>query len=625
MSVDRHDSFEHNSPHNEGGNILSSLLPIEDLTREARSGSILPTVTDATVARDLFDKMARALYRKQHGHILITGYRGVGKTATVRELARRAALGEISFLRDKQFVRIDCQDVAPEDSRACLEAIFSSLSSHPNLILCLDGLAALWRRPMGGSNKPLLRAALNRPQLRVIGILSKWDYNDLIGCDADISDFFTRIEIEEPREEHSLEILRQSARAMSTEFRLGISDSTVQRTVALSSICMLSDCHPAKAIRLLRQACENADYERTQLGMDRSELGVSDVIHILSQTSGIPEQTLEGDTGFVDFEAALAEAVVGQERAIQAVAVELRLIKAGLGESGKPATVMLFAGMTGVGKTELAKRIAELYSTSKRLQTYTMGNFTEPHSVSGIIGVPPGYVGHELGGRLVNDLISDPYSVFLLDEAEKAHPNVWKPFLNLFDEGWVVDQRGVKAYADRAIFILTTNSGSDFIAQMSSSGKSQQEIEERVKNTLSKVRQERTSQPVFPPAFLARLKRIVVFEALSESAMIAIARKIVRQVQQTWQQKRGRMLSVSEEAIELIGRRAHSLNEKSGGQEGGRIVRRLISDLIEDGVQRAASSRPHEYKQSKCIDVTLLDTCSEGADPILSPAVQFIS
>jgi ATP-dependent Clp protease ATP-binding subunit ClpA len=126
--------------------------------------------------------------------------------------------------------------------------------------------------------------------------------------------------------------------------------------------------------------------------------------------------------------------------------------------------VLLFAGMTGVGKTELAKRIAELYSTSKRLTTYAMGNFTEPHSVSGIIGVPPGYVGHEDGGRLINELNADPYSVFLLDEAEKCHPNVWKPFLNLFDEGWIMGHRGVKAHADRAIFILTTNAGDKTIA-----------------------------------------------------------------------------------------------------------------------------------------------------------------
>ena len=167
-----------------------------------------------------------------------------------------------------------------------------------------------------------------------------------------------------------------------------------------------------------------------------------------------------------------------------------------------------------------------------------MGNYTEPHSVSGIIGVPPGYVGHEHGGRLINELNADPYSVFLLDEAEKAHPNVWKPFLNLFDEGWIEDQRGIRAHADRAIFILTTNAGDQTIAQMARSGRSEDEISEHVKNTLSRVRHERSSQPVFTPQFLARIRRILVFAPLNESAMTGICRKQVQTMQSLWKQHR---------------------------------------------------------------------------------------
>jgi ATP-dependent Clp protease ATP-binding subunit ClpA len=133
--------------------------------------------------------------------------------------------------------------------------------------------------------------------------------------------------------------------------------------------------------------------------------------------------------GEADYERDLGAAVVGQPQAVAAAASQLDAIKSGLPDPGKPASVMLFAGLTGVGKTELAKTLARFYSSSKRLQTYTMANFTQPHSVSGIVGVPPGYVGHEQGGRLVNDLNSDPYCVFLLDEAEKAHPDIWKLFL----------------------------------------------------------------------------------------------------------------------------------------------------------------------------------------------------
>jgi ATP-dependent Clp protease ATP-binding subunit ClpA len=263
----------------------------------------------------------------------------------------------------------------------------------------------------------------------------------------------------------------------------------------------------------------------------------------------------------------------------------------------------LLAGMTGVGKTELAKRLAELYSTSRRLQTYPMGNFTEPHSVSGIIGVPPGYVGHEQGGRLVNDLNSDPYSVFLLDEGEKAHPNIWVPFLNLFDEGWLIDQRGRKAYADRAIFILTTNAGADAISQMTKSGHSSLEIEDRVRQMLSKIRHERSSQAVFTPQFLARIKKVLVFRPLDADAMLGICRKLVGVLQGAWLKRRDKHLQISEDAIRAIAAHGHALNEKSGGREGGRIIRKLLSESVESRIQMLALQQADDYGQCHSIRI----------------------
>jgi ATP-dependent Clp protease ATP-binding subunit ClpA len=190
-----------------------------------------------------------------------------------------------------------------------------------------------------------------------------------------------------------------------------------------------------------------------------------------------------------------APLVLKSDNAVRAVATELSLIKAGMTDPDKPASVMLFVGQTGTGKTELAKALARFYSTSKRLQVYTLGNFVESHSVSGIIGVPPGYVGHHLGGRLVNELNADPYCVFLLDEAGKAHPDVLQPFLNLFDEGWVRDQRGVKAYGDKAIFILTTNVAQRMIADLARTGEPPDQIAEKVKASLSQIRHQHANRP----------------------------------------------------------------------------------------------------------------------------------
>ena len=261
--------------------------------------------------------------------------------------------------------------------------------------------------------------------------------------------------------------------------------------------------------------------------------------------------------------------------------------------------------MTGVGKTELAKRLAELYSTSRRVQTYPMGNFPEPHSVSGIIGVPPGYVGHDQGGRLVNDLNSDPYAVFLLDEGEKAHPNIWVPFLNLFDEGWLIDQRGTKAYADRAIFILTTNAGADAISQMTTSGQSLDDIENRVRQTLSRVRHERSSQPVFTPQFLARVRKVIVFRPLDQDAMISISRKLAGNLQSAWLKRRDKTLIIHDDVLIAIAEHGHQLNTQSGGKEGGRIIRKLLSDM-ESRIQTHAADNAALYKLSNTIEVGLI-------------------
>jgi ATP-dependent Clp protease ATP-binding subunit ClpA len=326
---------------------------------------------------------------------------------------------------------------------------------------------------------------------------------------------------------------------------------------------------------------------------DRHTLELADIAAVLHERTGIPAETLLGCGDETDFAAALSAAVVGQPNAVETAARELRLIKAGLSAPGKPASVMLFAGLTGVGKTELAKRIAEVYSTSRRLQVYSMGNFTEPHSVSGLIGVPPGYVGHDQGGRLINDLNADPYSVFLLDEAEKCHPNIWKPFLNLFDEGWIADQRGVKAHADRAIFILTTNAGDRHIAQLAEAGKSEDEIAEAVRQTLSRIRLERSTQPVFPPQFLSRIRRIVVFRPLDEDAMIAIAQHACQRLINQWRQKRETAIEIAPEVPEAIGRLAHQLNQASHQQEGGRVIQKLIDQLLQDGLQSRCLSRQH--------------------------------
>jgi ATP-dependent Clp protease ATP-binding subunit ClpC len=217
--------------------------------------------------------------------------------------------------------------------------------------------------------------------------------------------------------------------------------------------------------------------------------------------------------------------------------------------------------------------------------------------------VAAGYVGHERGGRLINELNADQYCVFLLDEAEKAHPDVWKPFLNLFDEGWIEDQRGVRAHADRAIFILTSNAGAELIAKQFAQRVERSEIERKVRDHLTAVRHPATGEPVFPPEFLARIRRVVVFDPLDRAAMAGIARKMLGKRERFWSESREKQLVVPESLVEHIAGVAHTRNREAGGKEGGRIVDKLIAELVEDPIVRAATSRSKDYLACRRIEL----------------------
>jgi ATP-dependent Clp protease ATP-binding subunit ClpA len=616
--------------------IPPALFPSQDLTFLAHCGELILATgltnggAPATGGRLplLIDSMARALYRRRNRHVLVTGKRGVGKTTLVWEFARRAAVGEIPFLKENRFLWIDVQDVSPDESRPRFMALLEFLDEYPDLIVCLDGLGSLLRVAGGATNKALLRAALRHPQRRIIGVMSQWDFDELLASDAEILDVCTRVEVPEPDEATALEIVRQAAQRLETDFNCRIPGGVLERSVALAGRFIWNQRYPTKAIRVLERVCEDLDYERTQRAGQNTEVTTDHVIRVVSDISRVPVETLTGDIDDTDYERILGSAVVGQDQAVAAVASELRLIKAGITDPGKPASVMLFCGLNGVGKTELAKRLAEIYSTSKRLQIYTMGNFVESHSVSGIIGVPAGYVGHDQGGQLINDLNADPYGVFLMDEIEKSHPDVMKPFLNLFDEGWIVDQKGVKAYADRAIFILTSNAGYEAISQMHQDKRPMEDIVEHVKNALARVRNERSGQPVLSQAFLARIKRIQIFNPLNEPAMLGITQILLQRIQEKWLKHRGKTIVVSDELVQHIARQGYAINTKSGGREGGRGIRRLLAELVEDRIQLAAIKSKHDYARCHTLRLGLNGTSPEipaSSNPSPQVVVSFVS
>lgn len=592
----------------------------EDLTLQAQESHIegpLPFEGEP-VFETLFDDLARILHRRRCNHILLCGERGVGKSTLVAELARRAAKGSIPILSERRFISLDCRYVPPEESRQYLVAILQPLIPQQELIVCIEGLASLLRSGQGGTHRAILLSALSRSRCQLIGLLTPREFEELFSDDPDLFDFFDPVEVIEPDEEVALKLLHHYAKGLEQKFDLTLDEEAVRQSVLLSSSYILHDQLPAKALKILHRVCEDVDYDRQQDASTEKHVTVERVIDTVAHLSGVPEETLRGISDRTDYVQSLKQHIFGQDHAVQAVAQELGLIKAGMTESDKPASVMLFLGQTGTGKTEMAKVLARFYSTSKKLKTYTLGNCVEPHSVSTIIGVPPGYVGTDQGGRLINELNADPYCVFLLDEVDKAHPDVLQPFLNLFDEGWVSDQRGVKAYANKSIFILTSNVGQRMIADMVQQGKSRAEITERMKEALSQIRHTKSERPVFTPEFLARLKRIIVFHPLDEQSMEHITRRMLSDLQKDWNSKRGKRLEVAEELIEVLGKRGHQLNEKSKGKEGGRIIRKLIAEYLESNVQKRIAEEPEQYKRSCGMQLSLA-----GKPPSLDSESEF--
>ena len=562
---------------------------------------------------DSHDLMCRALHRAVPRHVALVSESNIGTKYLFEEVARLSSQGHLPQINGLQFVNIDCRHLLPTDWKR----IMGSEDDTDNTVLCLNGFGA-FLRGKSPADREAIFASLHGPSVpRCVCAFTSSEYDDLLANNGFLRESFARIELPEPYASLALALTTRAAESMSGKYTLRIDNAAVEQAIALTSVYLPSEPLPDKAIRVLQSLCDAADYERA-CDTPRSEITADDVLAEVARVTGIPQSTLSGTGEDVDYEAELRKSVVGQDHAVREVATELGLLKAGFADPGKPASVMMFIGQTGTGKTELAKAMARLYSPTRRLRIFTLGNFSEPHSVSGIVGVPAGYVGHDQGGRLINELNQDMFGVFLLDEADKAHPDVMQPFLNLFDEGWVCDQRGVKAHAGQAIFVLTTNIGHRQVADMCAGGKSDVEITFAVKEMLSKIRHTKSNRPVFTPEFMARVKRVIVFRSLEEGAMCEIARGMLAKLQADFAARRGKTLVVPAELADAIGGHAHALDRKAQGKEGGRVVRKIIADAVEAAIQRAIARDAGQYRECSSIVITFE---SPENDDAMEPAL----
>lgn len=537
--------------------------------------------------RDELLQVIRTLTRKTKNNPVLIGEAGVGKTAIVEGLALRIASGNLTqSLQNKRIIELNMGTlVAGTKYRGEFEerltGIIKEASTHPEIILFIDEIhtvvgAGSAEGSLDASN--ILKPALSKGEISCIGATTISEYRKYIEKDAALERRFQPIMVDEPTVEATLKILEGLKSRYERHHQITIIPSAIKAAVELSARYLLDRRLPDKAIDLLDEACTRVKVAslsfRGQIGkpLERGNVTEETIGEVLSEWTGLPVKKLteEDQERLMRMAQILKEQVIGQDEAIEKVAQTVKMARAGLRNPKKPTGVFLFLGPTGVGKTELAKALAEfLFGTQDEMIRLDMSEYMEKHSVSKLIGAPPGYVGYQEEGQLTGKLRRKPYSVVLLDEIEKAHPEIFDLFLQVFDEGRITDSKGRTIDASNAIFIMTSNIGTQLyykepIGFVDPNSKNGQTIKQEVQ---SKIRE------TFRLEFLNRIDETVFFRPLSIEDLSKIAFRMLDDLRKQLQGQ-DMFFDIEEGAIELI------CKEGYDPVYGARPLERTIDRLI---------------------------------------------
>lgn len=539
-----------------------------DLTAEARAGKVDPVVGRA----EEIEQTVEILSRRRKNNPVLIGDPGVGKTAIVEGLAQRIVNGDVpSTLADRRVIALDVGSlVAGSKYRGEFEErltkILDEVREHSGeLILFIDELHTIVGAGSGGEGSMdagnLLKPALARGELHAIGATTVDEYRRYIEKDAALERRFQPVLVAEPSVSDTVEILRGLADVYEEHHQVRYDDEALIAAAELSDRYLTDRFMPDKAIDLVDQAGARVrlrtrmpgpdrreaeeelarlkrekdaavaaeDYARADslkdqiaaarervdhLGNDADDLPhvtVEDIAAVVSKQTGIPvsELTVEEKQRLLRLEDVLHKRVVGQEEAITAVAEAVRRARAGMQDPNRPIGSFLFLGPTGVGKTELAKALAEaVFGDEDRMIRFDMSEFQEKHTVSRLVGAPPGYVGYDDAAQLTDKVRRQPYSVILFDEVEKAHPDVFNVLLQLLDDGRVTDAKGRTVDFKNTIVIMTSNIGSDLILNAPAG-----DVDSLTPKLMERLRQH------FRPEFLNRIDETIVFHRLNQEQL----------------------------------------------------------------------------------------------------------
>ena len=586
------------------------------------------------------ERIIEILSRRTKNNPLLIGEPGVGKTAIIEGLAQRIASGEVpAQLENKRILQLDLSSVVAGTKyrgqfEERLKNILKELQENPQFIVFIDEIHTL----VGAGNSEgtldaanILKPALSRGEIQLVGATTPREARKTIEKDRALERRFQTVKVLPPTESETLHILEGLLGKYESFHGVRYTEAALLAAVT-QTVRYLPERHlPDKAIDVLDEAGarvklrknQNAD-DLTQISWQQtvknwskttdnderlfnlelnhfddslpaSDVTRDDVEEVIARWTGIPIFSVKESEAakLLKIEDELKNSIVGQRPAISALARAIRRSRAGLKNPKRPVGSFLFLGATGVGKTEVARRLAEfLFGSEKALIRLDMSEFMEKHTVAKLIGSPPGYVGHEEGGQLTEKLRRQPYSVVLLDEIEKAHPDLFNVLLQVFEDGMLTDSHGNTADCRHAIFIMTSNIGARFIQKRSTLSfqvngeKSRERMEE---NVMSAVRQ------TFSPEFLNRLDEIIVFDELAEEDLLEIVGLQINALNQTLAE-RGWFVQLTTDAKKWVVEKTCS-----DRNYGARPLRRALQRYVEDPLADAAISG--DFERAEIIEV----------------------